>query len=294
MHNENRAATISLVVACTLALVAAAGAQEPNSVAKIGAKFPDFSGQWTRIPVPGLTGQPSYDPTKSWGKGQQAPLTAEYQAVLEANLRDQANGGHGGLVGWTCKPYGMPMMMYGFTPVEFVVTPKTTYVLINLLDTMRRIYTDKRGWPEFAEPSFGGYSIGQWVDQDGDGVYDVLEVETRNFKGPRFFDEAGIPLHTDNEFVFKERIYLDKADPNILHDEITAIDHALTRPWTVTRNYRRVASDRPVWLEFNCNENNPHVLIGGDNYYLSADGLLMPARKDQAPPDLRYFKQPRK
>ena len=49
-----------------------------------------------------------------------------------------------------------------------------------------------------------------------------------------------------------------------------------------------------MWLEFNCNENNPHVLIGGDNYYLSADGLLMPARKDQAPPDLQYFKQARK
>ena len=39
-----------------------------------------------------------------------------------------------------------------------------------------------------------------------------------------------------------------------------------------------------------CGENNPHVVIGKDNYYLSADGLLMPARKDQAPPDLRYFK----
>jgi hypothetical protein len=30
---------------------------------------------------------------------------------------------------------------------------------------------------------------------------------------------------------------------------------------------------------------------GKDNYFLSADGLLMPARKDQPPPDLRYFKQ---
>ena len=285
MENQNRVAPFARLMACTIVLTAAVAPALSQE-----AKYPDFSGQWTRIAVPGVTGQPSYDPTKSWGRGQQAPLTPEYQTVLEANLQDQVNGGHGGLVGWTCKPYGMPMMMYAFTPVEFVVTPKTTYVVINLLDAMRRIYTDKRSWPDFAEPSFGGYAIGQWVDQDGDGVYDVLEVETRNFKGPRFFDEAGIPLHTDNEFVFKERIYLDKANPNILHDEITAIDHALTRPWTVTRNYRRVVSDKPTWLEFNCNENNPHVSIAGDNYYLSADGLLMPARKDQAPPDLRYFK----
>jgi hypothetical protein len=34
-----------------------------------------------------------------------------------------------------------------------------------------------------------------------------------------------------------------------------------------------------------------HVQIGKDAYFLSADGLLMPTRKDQPPPDLRYFKQ---
>jgi hypothetical protein len=32
---------------------------------------------------------------------------------------------------------------------------------------------------------FEGYSIGKWVDEDGDGRYDVLEVETRALKGPR-------------------------------------------------------------------------------------------------------------
>jgi hypothetical protein len=30
-------------------------------------------------------------------------------------------------------------------------------------------------------------------------------------------------------------------------------------------------------------------MIGKENYFLSADGLLMPVRKDQPPPDLRYF-----
>jgi hypothetical protein len=32
-------------------------------------------------------------------------------------------------------------------------------------------------------------------------------------------------------------------------------------------------------------------VIGSENYFLSADGLLMPAKKNQPPPDLRYFKQ---
>jgi hypothetical protein len=39
----------------------------------------------------------------------------------------------------------------------------------------------------------------------------------------------------------------------------------------------------------NCAENNNHVEIGKENYMMSADGLLMPTRKDQRPPDLRYF-----
>jgi len=36
------------------------------------------------------------------------------------------------------------------------------------------------------------------------------------------------------------------------------------------------------------------IIIGKENYFLSGDGFLMPARKDQAPPDLRYFKPTRK
>ena len=77
------------------------------------------------------------------------------------------------------------------------------------------------------------------------------------------------------------------------HDEVTVIDHALTRPWTVMKNYRRVEDPRPLWTEEYC-ENNIHVLLGKEHYMLSADGLLMPAQKDQSPPDLRYFKPTQK
>ena len=40
----------------------------------------------------GLGSNPSFDPNKSWGKGQQAPLTAKYEAVLETNLKAQKDG----------------------------------------------------------------------------------------------------------------------------------------------------------------------------------------------------------
>jgi hypothetical protein len=36
--------------------------------------------------------------------------------------------------------------------------------------------------------------------------------------------------------------------------------------------------------------NQPHLAIGKDDYTVSADGFLMPTKKGQKPPDLRYFK----
>jgi hypothetical protein len=73
--------------------------------------------------------------------------------------------------------------------------------------------------------------------------------------------------------VFKERIYLDKANANILHDEITVIDHALTRPWTVDKQFIRSPETRPVWSEGGCQEGNLHVEVGPENYFVSGDGF---------------------
>jgi len=279
-------------IASGAALLVMALAAVPD-MARAGdeAKYPDLRGQWMGVlrTRPGLPGQPSFDAGKPWGKGQEAPLTAEYQAVLEENLKSQKEGSFFDWMGATCHGFGMPLITYGFEPQEFIVTPETTYILINWIEHNRRIYTDGRDWPKEIEPTLTGYSIGKWIDEDGDGRYDVLEVETRGFKGPRHYDAAGTPLHHDNQSVFKERIYLDKNDKNVMHNEITVYDHALTRPWTVTRDLRRNPNPRPAWREFICTENNPYVRIGQETYYLSADGLLMPLRKGQPAPDLRYF-----
>ena len=250
-------------------------------------KYPDWSGQWLRPPGVGFV----WDPTKPPGLGQQAPLTPEYQAVLAASLADQAAGGQGGDKLVTCISNGMPRMMTVAWPIEFVIMPNITYVNFHPF-LPRRIYTDGRTWPPELEPSFAGYSIGRWLDTDGDGRFDTLEVETRNFKGPRVFEPSGIPLHADNHSIVLEQISLDKADPDILHNDITTIDHALTRPWTVNKRYRR---DRNViWFEDNCTENNRHVIVGDEDYFVGADGRLMPTRKDQPPPDLRHFNAARK
>jgi hypothetical protein len=89
----------------------------------------------------------------------------------------------------------------------------------------------------------------------------------------------------------KERIFLNKTDPSILYDELTVIDSSMTRPWVVTKSYKRNANPKPYWREYVCAEQNAHVRIGEDAYFMSADGYLMPSRKGQKPPDLRHFDQ---
>jgi hypothetical protein len=261
-------------------------------------RYPDLKGEWRRAErgdLAGGAGALRYDPSKPPTLGQGAPLTPEYQAIYEANLADQAAGGQGIETTFTCLAPGMPRIMLAYAPMEIVVTADTTYILMEHIHDNRRIYTDGRSFPAHMDddPQFAGYSIGKWVDENGDGRYTMLEVETRGLKGPRTYDASGIPFHRDNQTIIKERIYLDKADRNLLHDEITTIDHALTRPWVVGRTYHRLVTDQPIWWrEDICAENNVHVRIGKEAYYLSADGLLMPAKKNQAPPDLRYFNQP--
>ncbi len=288
------------------AISAAGGLMMILGVAKAdGTKYPDLEGAWDRwFPANAVLdagngiytagGQPSFDQTKPWGRGQEAPLTPEYQKIFEDSIADQAKGGEGNFFDHAvrCMPGGMPLMTIAFTPLEIVVTPKTTYVLTGNVEPNRRIYTDGRDWPTDLTPTYAGYSIGRWIDEDGDGVYDILEVETRGpFKGPRAYDATGLPLHFDNRSIFKERIHLDKADPNLLHDEITVFDNALTRPWTVDKRYTRNPNPRPRWTESSCIETNSMVAIGRESYFMSGDGMLMPVRKNQPPPDLRYFKE---
>jgi hypothetical protein len=293
MPDRRSFAAVPLAAALLLAYSAVHAADE--------SKYPDLNGRWVRVGGPNWVQpadlpqfHPAYDP-RSYLPPPPGLLTPEYQAIYDANRADQAAGGVGDVPSTFCIPQGMPMMMDLYDPMEIIVTPTITYILISHVnDSYRRIYTDGRDWPADAQPTFAGYSIGKWIDEDGSGRYTMLEVETRNFRGPRAYDASGLPLARDNQSVIKERIHLDKADRNTIYDEITVYDHALTRPWTITRKAVRDANPRPAWRTEECPADNTWVRIGRDAYYTSADGNLMPTKKDQAPPDLKYFKQPRK
>jgi len=257
-------------------------------------QYPNWTGQWEAA-FPRMPGQQlRFDPSKPFGRGQEAPLTDEYKKIYENNLAEVAQGRQGlFLYHASCLPAGMPTMMSA-GEFEFIVTPETTYIVVDNSD-IRRIFTDGRPRPTDTQPTYQGISIGRWLDESGEGRYDVLEVETRGpFKGPRVYDSSGLPLHFDNESTFKERIFSDKKNPNILHDVITVFDHALTRPWTADKTFRRVQTKYPNWDRISCLEGTTYITVGKDYYMVTADGYLMPTTKGQLPPDTRYFPQAQK
>jgi len=274
--------TSTATLALAAALMLAAGAQAAET------KYPDWHGQWDTVQQ--LLGGQSvkYDPTKKFGPAQDAPLTPEYRKIHEESIADQALGGQGNFLDHAkCIPGGMPSMM-SVPTMEFIITPETTYISAG--SDLRRIFTDGRSWPAEPQPTYQGYAIGRWLDPDRSGTYSVLEAETRYFKGPRAHDATGLPLAFDNQSIFREWFHIDKNNPNLLHDEITTIDHSLTRPWSVDKTFRHNPKPYPAFSRVTCMEDTSDIIIGKENYYMSADGLLMPTKKDQPPPDLRYFK----
>src|SRR5262245_31110425 len=109
---------------CAIALLAVLCVTMTDARAWDDTKYPDFGGQWRPIGGPGR-----FDISKPAGRGQQAPLTPEYQAIFEA---DEKEGGQSMFnQTYRCWSPGMPRVTNGYGEIEFVVTPKTTHILVN-------------------------------------------------------------------------------------------------------------------------------------------------------------------
>ena len=237
--------TIEALALGTVLIVSVGGVQADEP------KYPNWKGEWTAV-VPRMPGQQlRFDPSKPLGKSQEAPLTEEYKKIYEANLTEQAEGGLGNFLDHSsCLPAGMPTMM-SIGTFEYIITPETTYILGN--EEVRRIFTDGRPWPTEVEPTYSGFSIGKWIDEDGDGVYDVLEVETRGpFKGPRAYDATGLPLpSTTSRPSRKESFSTRKPEHSAQRDHRgrSRLDAALDRRQDIPARHEKVSELEPGQLQ---------------------------------------------
>ena len=163
-----------------------------------------------------------------------------------------------------CKPYGMPRVMAAAPRAPFIIMiPGAVVMLMN--EETRFIYLDGRPHPTGDDlfKSWEGHSIGRW---DGDTlVVDTVDIRAGNY------DQTN-PRHSDQIHVV-ERLRL--LDANTLENQMTIEDPVmLTRPWKVTRIYKRGPAELPDMRAFMCPANTTVELTG------AGQKLILPSEKD--------------
>lgn len=211
----------------------------------------DLTGIW--INQGGIGWTPGVPP----GRGQNPPLTPEYATLFEKHLANAAAGKPTGDVTASCLPPGMPRIMTMTYPMEITMGPDRVMIYAEWQEQVRRIFIDGRPLPTDPEPTFNGESAGHWEG-------DLLVATSYGFRLDTNLESSGLPK--SDKAIAYERIWL--ADDDTLRDEITLVDtKAFTRPWTVTKTYKR-APPKFKLMPYVCLENNRNP-IGPDGTTLT-------------------------
>jgi hypothetical protein len=246
---------LTLGASASIALAAAAPAGPPKPVpppdpARIAkaAALPDWSGFWapvqgdvfdakTATSAAGAVANPPYN--KEW-----AAKYAATRAKLKTDPKiDPLQA---------CLPLGLTRMMaIAGGHYEFTILPEQVWIFSgspagpkSTAVQTRRIYTDGRANLSGDDlfPQYTGNSVGHWEG-------DTLVVHTVGLNTDEsWVDRTGAQLSGDA--VIDERIRM--VNPNLIEDRFTITDKtALTRPWTVTRTYRRIPG-QPLIQDDSC------------------------------------------
>ena len=203
--------------------------------------IPDWSGVYSRPAKNNFT----FDPDQPENGMPTAKLTPEFQAKLLKRIEEVKRG-----IEWdpisTCSPPGHPRWLTEPFTREFVVTPGQTWLINEMVNDIRRIYTDGRDHVPEADryPVPDGDSIGFW-----DGP--KLVIHTNQLQAGIY--QRSNPDYTDQ--VETVEIWR-KSDPNTMSVDVWVYDPpALAEPWYVQQTYGKL-SDPDLRIRYwNCGEN---------------------------------------
>lgn len=211
--------------------------------------LPDWSGIYTRAPVAGF----AFDPDTPRGGPPTAKLTPEFQTKMIKRIEDVKKG-----IEWdpisTCAPPGHPRWLTEPFLREFIVTPGQTWLINEMVNDIRRIYTDGRDHiPEGDRyPLYNGDSIGFWDGQS-------LVIHTNQLQGGMY--QRAHPDYTDQ--VETVEIWR-KMDDKTLRADVWVYDPpALAEPWYTTQSYLKL-DDQGKSLRiryWNCGENQNNKVV---------------------------------
>lgn len=207
---------------------------------------PDWSGVWTREGVLFFWDQDqgSMDalPTAKLTPAYERQLIEKLDAIKELNEYDPLSAGN---------PAGMPRWMTEPFLKDFAVTPTQTWLINEMMNEVRRVYTDGRGHlpPEDAYPLWLGDSIGFWNG-------DRLVVHTNQMREGQY--QRIQPAYSDQ--VETVEIWQKTADDTIEVDMWCYDPPALREPWYTKHVYKKLSNEdhylRIRYWHFNENPNN--------------------------------------
>ena len=209
---------------------------------------PDWTGIWTREASAFL-----WDPDQGSTEAlPTAKLTPEHERLLEEKLRKIAQGIEFDPLS-NCQPAGMPRWIVEPFLKEFVVTPQQVWLINEMQNEIRRIYTDGRDHPSEADayPLWEGDSIGFW---DGD----KLVIHTSQMRAGQY--QRIQPFYTEQ--VETVEIW-QKTDPTTMVAHVWAFDPpALAEPWYTKQVYKKLSNDdKSLRIRYwNCGENQNNVV----------------------------------
>jgi hypothetical protein len=250
---------------------AAAASSSSSSSAKAVAsdKLPDWSGAWAMV------GGTVFDTATQTGTGgsvtpgvrEHPPYNAEWEAIYGKNLALRDKGLFPDTQTNCGVPTGFPRMFNMPDPYEFVIRPEQFWILTENGPNVMRVYTDGRAHLADQWETYTGDSVGHWEGE-------TLVFTTRALKGSRdndvILDRTGLVLSDKSHATTRMR----KINPTTIEVQMTIEDpKALTRPWVVTKQFRKQPPETRLY-DYGCAENNrnPVDTATGETKVLGPDG----------------------
>jgi hypothetical protein len=171
--------------------------------------------------------------------------------------------------GINCLPPGPKTSTSVGSPVKIVQTPNLTIMLYEYQTIYRQVFTDGRGLPEDANPTWMGYSVGHWED-------DTLVVTTAGFNDKTSLDLGGHPhseaLRVTERFRRRDFGHIDL--------KVTFEDpKAYNRAWTLPVDLDLMPDSELI--EYVCEDRDKPHLVGkrDEEFHVSRDVLAQYAGK---------------
>jgi hypothetical protein len=229
------------------------GANAP-SWSQLGEAAFDWSGIFTRT-----KGGLHFDPDLAADSG---PVTAQLTPAGAQIVRDKAaqiatKGGEYDPIS-DCRPPGTPRWFTEPFLHEFIVTPGQTWLINEMVNDVRRVYTDGRAHTpaEDAYPSWNGDTIGFW---DGD----VLVAHTRYLMPGQY--QRGVQPNYSDQTTIVERWH--KVDAKTLQADVWVFDPVnLAKPWYTRQSWTQLTNDdKQLRIRYwDCRENSNNAIITTD------------------------------